>query len=113
MENNNLTVSLDVLEQMAIIAAKEVEGVADVAQKAIDIKGVVNKGKILKSAVASEKNGAVSVDVYIKVNEASHAKTVAEAVQKNVKEKLQNMTGHAITRVNVTIADICFEESNG
>ena len=110
MENNNLKVSLDVLEQMAVIAAKEVEGVVDVAQKAIDIKGVVNKGKILKSAVAEEKNGAISIDVYIKLTETSHAKTVAEAVQQNVKDKIQNMTGNAITKVNVIVADVCFEE---
>lgn len=110
MDNNNLAVSPEVLEKMAAIAAKEVEGVADVAEKAVDIKGVVNKGKLLKSAVATEKNGAVSIDLYIKVKESSHAKTVAEAVQKNVKEKLQSMTGSAITRVNVIVADISFDE---
>ena len=42
-------------------------------------------------------------------NEIKLAKEVAENVQKNVKEKLQNMTGSAITRVNVNVADIAFE----
>lgn len=107
---NNLSVSPEVLEQMAVIAAKETDGVADVVKKAVDIKGAVNKGRLFKSAVATEKNGAVSIDLYIKIKESAQAKTVAEAVQKNVKEKLQCMTGSAITCVNVTVADICFEK---
>lgn len=111
MENNNLTVGTEVLEQMASIAAKEVEGVAGLADKAVDIRGAVSGGKLFKAAIATEKNGAITIDLYIKIKDTSNAKRVAEAVQHNVKDKLQNMTGSAITHVNVVVADICFEES--
>ena len=35
---------------------------------------------------------------------------VAENIQAGVKEKLQGMTGSAVTRVNVVISDIDFAE---
>ena len=111
MENtNNLTVSVEVLEQMAVMAALEVDGVAGVADRPVDIKTVFNKGKLFKPAVATDKNGAITSDINIKIKENILAKEVAENVQKNVKEKLQTMTGSAITRVNVVVADVCFEE---
>ncbi|MEE0839240.1 MAG: Asp23/Gls24 family envelope stress response protein [Acutalibacteraceae bacterium] len=103
---SNLTINAEVIEQMATIAAKEVEGVAGLAENGIDLKNVLNRGKIFKPVHVTEKNGAVALDIHIKVYESANAKTVAENVQKSVKEKLQNMTGNAITRVDVTVADV-------
>ena len=37
-------------------------------------------------------------------------RSVAEAVQLNVKDKIQAMTGTAVTKVNVIVADIDIEE---
>ena len=42
--------------------------------------------------------------------EVSGVKGVAEAVQQSVKDKIQTMTGTAVTRVNVNIEDIDFAE---
>lgn len=103
---SNLTINAEVLENMATIAVKEVEGVAGLAEKGVDLKNVINRGKIFKAVHVTEKNGAVALDIHIKVYQSANAKQVAENVQKNVKEKLQNMTGNAITRVDVTIADV-------
>lgn len=103
---NNLSINAEVLEQMAAIAAKEVEGVAGLDDKAVDIKRIIGSGKLFKGAIVTEKNGAVTVDLYITVKQSVHVKEVAETVQKNVKEKLQSMTGSAITRVNVNVADV-------
>ena len=103
---SNLTINAEVIEQMATIAAKEVEGVAGLAENGIDLKNVLNRGKIFKPVHVTEKNGAVALDIHIKIYESANAKTVAENVQKSVKEKLQNMTGNAITRVDVTVADV-------
>ena len=40
----------------------------------------------------------------------ANARETAEAVQENVKEKVQTMTGNAISEVNVYIADVVIEE---
>lgn len=103
---SNLTINAEVLENMATIAVKEVEGVAGLAEKGVDLKNVINRGKIYKPVHVTEKNGAVALDIHIKIYQSSNAKQVAENVQKSVKEKLQNMTGNAITKVDVTVADV-------
>lgn len=109
MENGILSINPEVLEQMAAMAAMEVEGVVGMAPGPVDVRALGN-GKLLKSVVVSEKNGAAVLNVYIKIAGTAVARTVAEAVQKSVKEKLQNMTGNAITRVNVTVGDVVFED---
>ncbi len=103
---SNLTINAEVLENMATIAVKEVEGVAGLAEKGVDLKNILNRGKIFKPVHVTEKNGAVALDIHIKIYQSANAKQVAENVQQSVKEKLQNMTGNAITRVDVTVADI-------
>lgn len=44
-KNTELSVSTEVLERMAEIAAKEVDGVAGLSKKSIDLKGIVKKQK--------------------------------------------------------------------
>lgn len=106
--SGDLGINTEVIKKMVSLAALEVEGVAHMENKSLDIKGLVNTGSPLKPVKVSMKNGAANIDVYIAVKGGRNAKAVAEAVQQNVKDKVQDMTGSAITRVNVHIAD--FEE---
>ena len=55
--------------------------------------------------------GALELSVYITVDSKFKVRDVAEAVQKNVKDKIQTMTSTAVTRVNVNVEDIDFEEA--
>ena len=112
MQDNKtgLGVSISVLEKMAQIAACEIEGVTGLSKRAIDIKGSFRLKSVLKSVRAENINGAIKITVYICVDKDAKIREVAEAVQKNVKEKIQSMTGTAVTKVDVVIADICFED---
>ena len=103
---SGLEINTDVIEKMVTFAALEVEGTASMAKKAVDLKGIVSTGSALKPVKVAVKNGAVDIDVYISVKSSANVKEVAENVQKNVKTKVQDMTGNAITRVNVHIADL-------
>ena len=105
-----LSVSADVLEKMAQIAALEVEGVTGLSKKAIDIKGTFKSKSVFKGVKAENINGAIEITVYICVCQNVKIREVAEAVQANVKDKIQTMTGTAVTKVNVHIADIYFED---
>ncbi len=107
---SGLEINTDVIEKMVSMAALEVEGTASMAKKAVDISGIVNTGSALKPVKVAVKNGAVDINVYICVKAGVNVKEVAENVQKNVKDKVQDMTGNAITRVNVHIADLVEEE---
>ena len=112
MQDNKteLSVSAAVLEKMAQIAALEVDGVTGLAKKAIDIKGTFKSKSVFKGVKAENVNGAIEITVYICVGRNVKVREVAEAVQKNVKDKIQTMTGTAVTKVNVYISDICFSE---
>ena len=108
MENNKteLSVNTEVIEKMAEIAAKEVEGVAGLSKKSIDLKGIVKTKNAFKGVKVESINGAIEISVYICVKQNAKAKEVAEKVQNNIKDKIQTMTGNAVTQVNVNIADI-------
>ena len=56
-------------------------------------------------------NGAIEISAYICIKQNAKAKEVAEKVQQNIKDKIQTMTGNAVTRVNVSIADIEIENN--
>ena len=105
-----LSVSSEVLEKMAEIAALEVEGVASLSKRSVDIKGAVKTGTALKGVKVENINGAISINVFVCLKQAAHVREVSEAVQRNVKDKIQTMTGTAVTKVNVTVADIEIEK---
>ncbi len=108
MNNNNteLSINTEVLEKMAAIAAKEIAGVAGLSKRAIDLKGAVKSKSAFKGVKVENVNGAIKITVYICVERNAQIKEVAEKVQENIKDKIQTMTGTAVTQVNVNIADI-------
>ncbi len=109
-KKTELSVSTDVLEKMAELAATEIEGVKGIAKKAIDLRGAVKAKSVVKGVKVESINGALEISVYISVDSKAKIREVAEAVQQNVKDKIQTMTGTAVTRVNVNVEDIDFEE---
>ena len=112
MDNKiEVSVSSEVLEKMAELAACEIEGVKGVAKRAIDIKGALKNKSVVKGVKVESVNGALKLSVYICVKEDAVVNLVAEKVQANVKDKIQTMTGTAVTQVNVIVADVKLEEA--
>ena len=111
MANNKteLSVNTEVIEKMTEIAAKEVDGVAGLSKKTIDLKGIVKSKNAFKGVKVENINGAVEISVFLCVKQNARVKEVAEKVQSNIKEKIQSMTGNAVTQVNVNVADIEFD----
>ena len=111
MENKTeLSVSTEVIEKMTEIAALEIEGVKGIAKKAIDLKGAIKAKSVVKGVKVESINGAIGITVFICVESQAQMREIAEAVQKNVKDKIQTMIGTAVTTVNVNIEDVDFEE---
>ena len=109
-KSTQLSINTDVLEKMTEMAAKEVEGVVGLAKKAIDFKNAVKNKTAFKAVKAESINGALRLNVYICVSKDAHITEVAEKVQQNVKDKVQTMTGVAVTQVNIHVADVQIEE---
>lgn len=113
MDNKTqLSVSTDVLEKMAELAAQEIDGVKGIAKKAIDLKGAIKTKSVVKGVKVESVNGAIEINVYICVDSKVKMRDVAQAVQQNVKDKIQTMTGSAVTKVNVNIEDVDFTEES-
>lgn len=111
MENKTtLSINTEVLKKMARIAATEVEGVAGIWKRNIDLKGAIKSKNPFAGVKVESVNGALEIAVYIIVKKDANVKDVSEKVQENVKDKIQTMTGSAVTKVNVTVADIEFEK---
>lgn len=101
-----LSVNTEVFEKMAEIAAKEVEGVAGLSKKQVDLKGIIKNKTAFKGVRVEDINGAIEITVYLCVKKDADVKAVSEKVQENVKEKIQTMTGNAVTKVNICVEDI-------
>ncbi len=106
-----ISINKDAVEKIVSIAALEVDGVASLSPNGtIDVKRFIKKGTPMSSVVISLDTGAVVIDVFVSVKQDANPKTVAEAVQENVKNKVQDMTGNAVAEVNVHICDVEFTD---
>ncbi len=103
-----LEINDDVVIKMASVAALEIVGVAGLVSKTTDIKEVFSKNDYSRAIKVNRVNDATSLDIYISVINGHDVRKVAEDVQANVKNKLQSMTGNAVSKVNVFIADVDF-----
>ena len=106
MQDNNLelSVSTEVLEKMSEIAACEIDGV-----KALSKKSALKTMNPFKGVKVDVLNGTVSVNVFVVLEKTAKLREVVAAVQQNIKDKIQTMTGTAVTKVNVTVDDISEE----
>ncbi|MBQ4119138.1 MAG: Asp23/Gls24 family envelope stress response protein [Clostridia bacterium] len=101
-----LSINVDVLKKITKLAATEVNGVVGIPNKNIDLKGIVKSKNPFAGVKVENVNGALEISVYIIVSKDVNVKTIAEEVQANVKDKIQTMTGSAVTKVNVIVSDI-------
>ncbi len=108
--DNSLTIDNEVVAKMAGMAALEIDGVAGLAKLPSDVKTIVKTGEFTRSVKVDSTDGTINLEVFIKIFSNAKATEVAEAVQAKVKEDIQNMTGSAITKVDVVIADVEFVE---
>lgn len=102
---SRLKISEDVIITVARLAALDVKGVAGLAGEVNTLSKICKNGPISVDFMGD----VASVDVSINVKSGAKVTTVAQEVQNAVKENIQNMTGVAVARVNVTIQGIVFE----
>ena len=111
MDNNtgSLSINEDVIAKMAKLAALEVEGVEGLSAGSLklnNVKKMLTPGSGVKGVFAKVDDGVIYLDLLIKVKAGMQVKKIAEEVQVHVKDKIQDMTGFAVTAVNVTVADV-------
>ena len=102
-------ISEDVIATIASTAALEVAGVASMAQRPTDIRGLISSSAAKSVKVLNNENETV-VDVYINLRLGAKIPEVAGQVQHGVKVAVQSMTGKPVTKVNVHVAGVVLEE---
>ncbi len=112
IETGNLKISEDVIASITNIASKEVEGVAELAASPANIKGLFKSKPAKSSVIVNLNDGVAVIDVYLKLKYGAKVQTVSGELQKKVKDSVQNMTGIAVSKVNVHISGIIIEEKS-
>ena len=102
---SRLKIADDVIITVARLAALDVKGVAGLSGEVNKMSKVRKNGPIKINMMGD----VAAIDVSIVVKGGEKACSVAQDVQSAVKENVQNMTGIAVARVNVTISGVVFE----
>ena len=106
-----LKVSANAIIRIAETAAAEIKGVALTAtNKLAVVNSTSSKNKLIPPIRVKIPSDSVFIDIDIIITSSAKASEVAKAVQNNVKSVVQNMTGIAVSKVNVVIAGISSEQ---
>ena len=108
----SLRISKDVIITIANNAAAEVAGVVPVNNTASAISKLIGGNKIMKTTSIDLDNDVAVVDMYLKLKYGTKVNSISESVQKSVKSAVQNMTGITVSKVNLHIVGIVFDESD-
>ncbi len=108
-----LTISEEVLCAIATNAAKDVDGVSSFSNRPVDVVNTIKKGslKVMSPVRIVQDGDDIDVSIYLNLEPNQKIQKVAQKVQHNVKEAVQNMTGKPVSHVNVVITGIDFKES--
>ena len=106
----NLKISREVISTIARYAALEIEGVDSLASFATNLKGWLLKKQSAKPIGIDLSDDVAVIELHVNIKAGVNIPETAEKIQSAVKEAVQNMTGIAVSRVNINIAGIVFAE---
>jgi uncharacterized alkaline shock family protein YloU len=89
VNDGSAKISAEAIAMVALLAAAETDGVS-----------VTGRGRRVRVRLCAE---AAAIEMPLYVVKGQNAVAVAEAVQKNVKQTVQSMTGIAVASVNVKV----------
>jgi uncharacterized alkaline shock family protein YloU len=106
-----------VVAKIAGIAAREVNGVHELVAKGAG--GAVSSLTQRVTGIQSRAHGVnvevsereAVVDLVITVDYGANVAQVAEAVRRNVTNRIQTMTGLSVNEVNIEVSDLYFPEA--
>ena len=107
----SLKISQEVLATIAKVAALEIEGVASLADTSGRVRRFFSRGGISKTGIQIElSDDFAEVDIGVNLKFGAKITDVCSAIQTSVKDNIQTMTGMAVSKVNVTVAGIVFND---
>ena len=104
-------ISEDVVASIVATAALETEGVAGLAGRAADIRGIISRNDAARAVRVLNTENDTILDVYVTLKDGARIQETAVALQQNVKTAVQSMTGKPVTRINVHVEGVVAEEN--
>lgn len=103
--SGEVKISENVIRSIAGVAAKESEGVAELAE--------IQRNVLMPAAApvsVSVVNDMVEITIRVVLMSGYRLTNVAEQIQQKVKDSVQSMTGVIVSKVHVIASDIMFED---
>lgn len=107
---SGLAINNEVIARMTEMATLETEGVIGMSKGPISMPKILGKKGGTKAVTVTTDQGIIDIELFVKVSDKYRVCDIAEKIQAGVKEKLQGMTGSAVTRVNVVVTDVKLSE---
>ncbi len=108
----SLKISQEVIASITKYAACEIEGIHSLADSRLPIKSLSKSGITTRPILINLNDDVAIIDVSVIVKAGYKIRTVSEELQKAVKDAIQNMTGITVSKVNVHIEGIQFQQES-
>lgn len=102
----NIKISEEVVAAVAKNATLEVGGVEDVSTANTGLKSILTKTNYTKPIKIEISEGVAAIQVSVVIDQTKRIPDLANAIQQNIKNAVQNMTGLAVSRVDVIVVGI-------
>lgn len=102
----------DVVASIVATAALETEGVASLAGRAADIRGIISRNDATRAVRVINTEDDTVLDIYVILKAGARIQETAVALQQNVKMAVQSMTGKPVTHINVHVNGVAADDKN-
>ena len=108
LRGGSLQISTEVIGKIARCAALEIDGVAEAScgRQNKKLKDLLEASSIQSPVVVEMRDGTANITLNLMMGFGARIPAVAEKVQENVKNAVQNMTNVTVSRVNLVIAGL-------
>ncbi|WRS28147.1 Asp23/Gls24 family envelope stress response protein [Oscillospiraceae bacterium MB08-C2-2] len=107
----SLKISQEVIATICSVAALEIDGVSSLAESPASLWGLLGSSNRNKSIQVSLSDDFAEINIHLNLDFGAKITQVGPAVQAAIKDSVQNMTGIAVSKVNVYVAGIVFPQS--
>ena len=108
LRGGSLQISTEVIGKIARCAALEIDGVAEVScgRQNKKFASFLEASSIQNPVVVEMRDGTANITLHLMMRFGACIPSVAEKVQENVKNAVQNMTNVTVSRVDLVIAGL-------
>ena len=108
LQGGTLQISTEVIAKIARCAALEIDGVAEVScgSQNKKLRNLLETSSIQTPVTVEMRDGTANITLHLMVRFGARIPAIAEKVQENVKNAVQNMTNVTVSRVTLVIAGL-------